>query len=72
MKKRNYNKKEERTGMLFVLPGLLYMLLLIGYPVIYNLVISLQDVNVMTIRNKEAVFVGLQNYRYLFKEDMIW
>ncbi len=58
--------------MLFVLPGLLYMLLLIGYPVIYNLVISLQDVNVMTIRNKEAVFVGLQNYRYLFKEDMIW
>ncbi len=58
--------------MLFVLPGLLYMLLLIGYPVIYNLVISLQDVNVMTIRNKESVFVGLQNYRYLFMEDMIW
>lgn len=73
MKKNNYyNKREARTGMLFVLPGLLYMMLLIGYPIIYNIVISFQDVNVMTIRNAEAAFVGLENYLYLFQDDIIW
>ncbi len=72
MKKNNYNKKEEKTGALFVLPGFLYMMLLIGYPILYNVVISFQDVNVMTIKNKESIFMGLQNYIWLFQEDIIW
>lgn len=71
MKKKNLSRKESLTGTLFVLPGLLYMLLLIGYPIIYNIVISFQDVNVMTIKNKEAVFVGLDNYKHLFQNDII-
>ena len=38
-----------RFGYLFILPALIFMLAFIGYPVVYNIILSLQDVNVMTI-----------------------
>lgn len=71
MKKNYRNRKDEKTGALFVLPGFLYMMLLIGYPILYNIIISFHDVNVMTIKNKESIFLGLQNYMWLFQEGII-
>ena len=53
---------EERKGYLFVLPALIFMLVFIGYPIIYNFILSFHDVNVMNFSQSVKPFVGFQNY----------
>ena len=65
MKKFIAKHRESVTGACFILPGLLYVVLLVGYPIVYNLMISFKDLNVRTIQ-KGAEWVGLQNYVNLF------
>jgi multiple sugar transport system permease protein len=55
------------SGVLFTLPALIYMLVLVGYPIIQNVILSFKDVNVQTFAKPELQkFVGLQNYVELF------
>ncbi len=61
----------DNIGYAFVLPALVFMLVFIGYPIINNLVLSFQDVNVMTISSKTKEFIGFQNYITLFKESVL-
>ncbi|HHV13610.1 MAG TPA: sugar ABC transporter permease [Clostridiales bacterium] len=63
--------KYDNVGILFVLPALIYMLVFVGYPIIYNFVLSFQDVTVRTLRSNVKEFVGLDNYINLFKQDNI-
>lgn len=60
----------ERAGWLFVLPGLLYMLVFVGYPIIYNIVLSLQDVTQKNLISGERHFVALKNYIALFHDNV--
>ena len=60
--------REERKGYLFVLPALIFMLAFVGYPIIYNFVLSFHDVNVMTFSQATKPFVGLKNYVDMFKD----
>ena len=60
----------ERAGWLFVLPGLLYMLVFVGYPIIYNIVLSLQDVTQKNLISGERHFVALKNYIALFRDNV--
>jgi multiple sugar transport system permease protein len=57
-------------GYLFVLPAALYMLLLVGYPIVSNFILSFQDVTVTTLNKAEKPFVGLRNYRMLFSDGV--
>lgn len=45
-------------GYIYVLPALLFMLVFIFYPIIYNLILSLQDVTVVTLLSPHKEFVG--------------
>ena len=63
--------KERLAGYLFVLPALIYMLFFVGYPIIDNIRLSLIDVNVMNIASGDQPFVGLENYKTLFKEGIL-
>ena len=36
----------DNVGMLFVLPAFIYMISFVGYPIIYNFILSLQNVTV--------------------------
>ncbi|HHV74402.1 MAG TPA: sugar ABC transporter permease [Thermoanaerobacterium sp.] len=63
---------DEKKGYMFVLPALLFMMIFIGYPIIYNFVLSFQDVNVMTLSQSIKTFVGLKNYIDLFKDPTMW
>lgn len=68
----NKEKKESLQGGIFVAPALVYMAVLVGYPIIYNIVLSFQNVTKSNI-NGEKLFVGLQNYITIFQsENMIW
>lgn len=55
-------------GWFFVLPALIFMIALIGYPIAYNILISVQDVTNMTLGRAERDFIGLENYRALFRD----
>ncbi len=63
--------KYDNVGILFVLPALIYMLVFVGYPIIYNFTLSFQDVTVKTLRSNVKEFVGFENYIHLFQQDNV-
>lgn len=71
MRKFFARHRESLTGAAFVYPGLIYMLLLIGYPIVYNFVISFQKMDVTTVRTGDAEFVGFDNYISLFRDGIL-
>jgi len=63
--------REERKGYLFVLPALIFMLAFVGYPIIYNFILSFRDVNVTTFSQAIKPFVGLKNYIEVFQDPTL-
>ena len=59
--------KGERTGYAFVLPALIFMLALVGFPIIYNFVLSFYNQDVMTMGQHSERFIGFGNYTDLFQ-----
>lgn len=64
MKKKFF--QYENIGLLFALPAVVYMLIFVGYPIIRNLILSIQDVNIRTLIAPEKPFAGLANYADVF------
>lgn len=61
-------KKKKLEGYMFVLPGFLYILIVLGYPLLYNIRLAFRNVNVKTFKSGTDVFVGLQNFMELFQD----
>ena len=61
--------KKRREGYTFIIPGFIYMLVVLGYPLVYNFVLSFRNVNVKTFKGGTDVFVGLSNYIELFHNE---
>lgn len=55
-------KLKEKIGYLYILPAVLFMIFFVGYPIIYNIIISFQDVNLMSLNTGIKPFVGIKNY----------
>lgn len=62
--------KYENVGILFALPAFVYMLIFVGYPIISNIVLSVQDVTVRNLARGTKNFVGLNNYIVLFRDEV--
>jgi multiple sugar transport system permease protein len=58
--------RKKREAYCFILPAFIYIILVLGYPLVYNVVLSLKNVNVKNLTKGGSVFVGLQNYIDLF------
>lgn len=71
MKKMKKFFRYDNVGYLFVLPAFAYMVYFVGYPIISNIILSLQDVTLKTLKAETKVFVGFENYIELFKQDNI-
>lgn len=56
----------DNIGLLFVLPAFVYMLVFVGYPIIENIILGFQDVNMRNLVNGSREFVGLKNYIDIF------
>ncbi|AVK46906.1 ABC transporter permease [Clostridium sp. MF28] len=69
--KRGGKMHKNRVGYMFIVPAVIFMLLFVGYPIIYNILLSLQDVNVMTVNSPIKEFVGFKNYIELFKSSVL-
>ncbi len=65
-------KKINSCEILFVIPALVYMLIFVGYPIVYNVVLSFQDTTLMNIGSASKEFVGLQNYKNIFSSPLIF
>ena len=71
MKRKRKIFKNENIGYLYTLPALLYMLFFVGYPIVSNFILSLQDVNVMTLNSPNKPFVGFDNYVKMFQDPVL-
>lgn len=70
--KKGYFFKKKMVFYLFVLPGAVYMTLMIILPICSNIIMSFQDVNLMNFASKERNFVGLAMYQDILREDVTW
>lgn len=68
MKQRAVHKRSGE-GYLFILPGFFYLILVVGYPLLYNLVLSFKNVDVKNLNSGTSVFIGFQNYIELFRDE---
>jgi multiple sugar transport system permease protein len=64
------HRGEDLTKVLFVLPAALAMVALFGYPVVKNLMMSLQDYGLRTFFTGEAPWVGLKNYSTVVTDQL--
>ncbi len=68
MRESRRERKEQLMGYCLIMPAVIYMLIFIGYPIIYNWIISFQDVTAKTLGSKAREFAGLNNYKTVFSE----
>ncbi|SFM23189.1 carbohydrate ABC transporter permease [Salibacterium qingdaonense] len=60
------------NGYLFLFPAVIYMLALIGYPLLYNLILSFQNVDLQGLNTGESSLIGFDNYMNLFQDSVFW
>lgn len=58
---------KQREAYFFILPALIYVLVVMGYPLVYNIVLSLKNTDVKNMKKATDVFIGFKNYVDLFK-----
>lgn len=71
--KKNKTRKRlsnETVGYLYVLPAVIFILLFVLYPVIYNIVISLQKYDISTFQSGVKEFIGFENYKSIFSDTL--
>src|SRR5699024_8558571 len=62
--------KNQWSVYVFVIPAVIFMLLLIGYPLIYNIILSFQNVDLSSLTSGKSSFIGFENYKQLFATDV--
>ncbi len=70
--RRRSRRAGRAADYLFVVPAVLFVALVMVYPLAYNVDLSLRDVNIGTIVRGGAEFVGLENYRAAFGDPALW
>lgn len=70
MKKVKQFFRYDNIGLLYVLPAFLYMLFFVGYPILQNIILSLQDVTMRTLMAPDKPFAGLKNYAAIFQDKV--
>ncbi|MFS0820256.1 carbohydrate ABC transporter permease [Bacillus sp. 1P02SD] len=63
-------KSKRNGGYLFVLPAVIFMMIFIGYPLIYNIILSFQNVDLAALTSGNKSFVGFDNYKQLFRMEV--
>ena len=51
--------RKSKEAYIFILPGFIYLLIVCGYPLLYNIDLSFKNLNVKNFASGESVFVGL-------------
>ena len=62
--------RHDNAGLLFALPAVLYMLAFVGYPIVHNIILGFQNVDVMNFLHGQKQFIGFGNYAELFRDEV--
>jgi multiple sugar transport system permease protein len=57
------------SNYVFIIPGLLFMVTFMVFPILYNIMLSFQNVTLLNLRG-EHEFVGWQNYITMFQDPL--
>jgi len=60
----------DNIGLLYALPAFLYMLFFVGFPIVSNLILSLQNVTVRNLVRGSRDFIGFDNYIKLMHDPV--
>lgn len=63
---------DRNAKYILLLPALIALIALFAYPVIYNLDLSVHNVDLFNIRRGDAPFVGLQEYARVLTSLAVW
>ena len=57
MESKSFSLQKRKTmeAYLFVLPAFIYIVVVMGYPLVYNIILSLQNVTVRNLDRKSVV-----------------
>jgi multiple sugar transport system permease protein len=64
--------RHDNIGLLFALPAVVYMLVFVGYPIVHNIILGFQDVDVMNFLRGQKHFIGFGNYVQLFHDEVFF
>lgn len=70
--KKGYFLKKKVSLFAFVLPGAIYMTIMIILPIINNIMMSFKDVNLMNFASGDSQFIGYQMYKKILGTDVMW
>ncbi|WP_341876704.1 sugar ABC transporter permease [Defluviitalea saccharophila] len=65
------SRRDILSGYIYVLPALIFMLVLIGYPIVYNFLISFQKLDAMNINSGVREFIGFENYKKVLSDEVM-
>lgn len=66
--KNSYSRRHNLIGFCFAIPALIFLLVFVLYPVVYNIVLSFTDASLSA---KKAVhFIGIKNYLKMFSNKL--
>jgi multiple sugar transport system permease protein len=71
-KRRNRVLTGNWIGYVYLAPALLFLLAVMGFPILFSIYISFQKYTLETLISGKTVFVGLQNYRAVFQMPTFW
>jgi multiple sugar transport system permease protein len=71
-RKRRRWRRERVASLLFLLPALLYVLAFYAYPIVFNVLMSVEKYTLKTFVTGSAPFVGLDNFRQLVGHPEFW
>jgi len=64
--------RHENVGLLFALPAVVYMLIFVGYPIVHNIILGFQDVDVMNFLRGQKHFVAFEHDVELFHDEVFF
>lgn len=73
MKRDNhYFTLQRMTQLFFILPGVIFMTIMIIVPIIYNITMSFQNVNLMNFTSSAKSFAGLDVYKKVLSDGVFY
>jgi multiple sugar transport system permease protein len=63
-------QSEHVVGYVWLTPAFVFLVVMVGYPLIYNLILSFLDVTSATLLKPSKQFIGLKNYILVMKDPI--
>jgi multiple sugar transport system permease protein len=67
---KTFPAREKMAPYLFILPSALFLAAILGFPILYSIMMSFQQYNLETLTSNNAPFIGFQNYSAVLRNPV--